>query len=398
MSKNKRHIVYLVSRLRRQGPYFQLYNIVKYLDRETFHPHVITLSPEVSDSLMPAFRKIGVDCSSLGLSRITDMVLGPKKIRKFLSEKPVDLIHANGLRATILCANHLSGIPRLVTCRQVFHQIGFALNGNTYTVSNHLRVKLFSTACKKCERIVAVSDFVKSSAKGGYANQIDVIHNGVDQDIFKPIDENTKTKLRSKLGLPQNKRVFVSVGALSKRKNPMAVIDGFLNSKASQTGILILLGNGHLRKKCSRLADKVKNVRIVGFVENVKDYLVASDIFVSASLTEGCPNAVIEALACGLAVILSDIPAHMEILAFDSKAGVTFNTGNIDSLVQAYEKIDQQEYSIRSQAALKIVNNQLSARRMSLKYQQVYTELYNEHFGNSNTRNTELQGHINTND
>ena len=396
-SDRKINITYLASRLRRQGPFFQLYSIIKYLDRSRFHPRIITLSPEATDSLMDDFKREGIDCTSLSLSRKTDMLLGPKKLKNVFRNSPPSLIHVSGLRSAMLCANHLASMPRIVTCRQMFDSMHYKLSGDPWLLG-YIKMNVFARACRKFNRIIAVSESVKNSATAELADRIKVVYNGVDQDIYKPFIPAQKAHVRSKLGLPQGKRIFLSTGFLSKRKDPVTVIKGFLQSRTTHTDMLVLLGDGPLRAQCSTLTEQENSIRVEGFVKNVSDYLGASDILISGSLFEGCPNSVMEALAHGLAVILSDIPPHREILAFDGKAGVTFNTGSIDSLVQAFVEIDQREYSIRSQAALKIVNDHLNAREMSLRYQQVYTELYNEYFGNSGVQNTETQGRIHTND
>ncbi|MCK4821995.1 glycosyltransferase family 4 protein [bacterium] len=383
-TNNKINITYLVSRLRRQGPMFQLYNIIKHLDTSRFHPQIITLSPETKDSLMDDFKNLSVDYTSLSLSRKTDMILGPGKLKSIFEKSPPDLIHVSGLRSTILCAYHLRSIPAVVTCRQTFDSMHYKLSGDPWLMSR-IKTRFFSSACKKIDRVVAVSRAVKDSAKPELASRIQVIHNGVNQDVYKPSDPKTKAHMREKLGLPQDKLIFLSTGFLSELKDPITIIKGFLQSKQSRSSELILLGDGSLRQECSATADRVNNIRVVGFVDNVSDYLAASDVFVSGSLFEGCPNSVMEALAYGLAVILSDIPPHREILAFDSKAGVTFKVGDVDSLAEAIAQIDQHKCSIQSQAALRIVNDHLNARRMSLKYQQIYIELFNEHFGERNS-------------
>ena len=318
------------------------------------------------------------------------MFLGPKKLKNIFRNSPADLIHVSGLRSAILCANHFAGIPRIVTCRQTFDSMHYKLSGDPWLLSC-IKMNAFTRACRKFNRIIAVSESVKNSASTKFSDRMEVIHNGVNQDIYKPFNPTQKAHVRSELGLPQDKRIFLSTGFLSKLKDPLTVIKAFLRNKTRRTDMLVLLGEGPLRVKCSALAAQTNNIRIEGFVENMSDYLGACDILVSCSLFEGCPNSVMEAMACGLAVILSGIPTHMEILAFDSNAGVTFDTGNVDSLVQAFEKIDQQEYSIRSQAALKIVNKHLNARDMSLKYQQIYTELYNKHSEINSSINPELK-------
>jgi len=361
-------VLYLVSRLRRQGPIFQLYNIIKYLDREKFHPHVVTLSPEAPESFLAAFEKIDVGCHSLGLSRMASMILGPKKIGKLISENPVDLVHVFDYRSTLLCANFPVGIPRVVTCRQSYRQVFGPILGR-------IMMKTFLRACTKCERIVAVSNSIRNLIENGILRHIDIIHNGIDQDKFKPIDEEEKKHLRSRLGLPLNKRVFVSVGFLSENKGLPTLIEAFKKSQERQSDVLVLLGNGPLREKCLRLATGKSDIRLAGFVENVEDYLGAADVFVSASLTEGCPNAVMEALACGLPVILSDIPAHREILDFNKRAGLLFPTNDMASLSKAFSESLNGYYSEKSQAALSIINNHLNAGSMSLKYQELYRQL-----------------------
>ena len=101
----KIYVLYLVSRLRRQGPIFQLYNIIKHLDREKFSPYVVTLSPEATESYLAAFEEINVEYHSLGLSRIAGMIIGPKKIKKLINENSFDLVHVFDYRSTLLCAN-----------------------------------------------------------------------------------------------------------------------------------------------------------------------------------------------------------------------------------------------------------------------------------------------------
>jgi glycosyltransferase involved in cell wall biosynthesis len=373
----KINILYLVSRLRRQGPIFQLYNLIKYLDRKKFYPRIITLSPDPPESLMAAFKKDNVECDSLGLSRMAGMILGPKRIMKLLYDNPADLIHVSDYRSVLLCANHLVGFPRVVSCRQVFHHTHYTLSGDIGPILSRVMVKTFSRACEKCECVVAVSNFVRDSAGEKLATRTRVIHNGVDQDKFKPVSEEEKASLRSRFGLPQNKRIFLTIGFLSRRKDPLTIINAFLKSGVSRTGVLVFLGDGPLKQQCCRLSDLYSNIHVIGFVENVRDYLHASDVFVSASLTEGCPNAIMEALACGLPVVLSDIPAHREILAFNERAGLLFPTEDTASLSEMLSKTDGMHYPEQSQAAVSIINNHLNARNMSLRYQELYTQLYN---------------------
>jgi len=311
------------------------------------------------------------------LSRMAGMIFGARKIRKLLEESPVDLIHTSDYRSVLLCAINSAKITRVVTCRQAFDYTHYSLHGTSGPILARVIVKTFAMACRKCECVVAVSDFVRNSSKNDLAARMSVIHNGVEQDIFKPVDKEKKVALRSRLNLPQDKHVFLTAD-LSKRKDPVTIIKAFLRSILNQSAALVILGNGALRNKCLRLAGANDHIRIVGFVKNVREYLGAADTFVSASLTEGCPNAVMEALACGLPVILSDIPAHREILAYNESAGLMFPVKDVTSLSEILSKTTNMNYSEQSIAALSIIKNHLNARNMSLKYQELYAQLHEQ--------------------
>ena len=192
MKTQKIRILYLVSRLRRVGPIFQLYNIIKNLDRDRFIPQIITLSPEVQISLIDSFRNINVQCHTIGLPSITGMVFGPKKIRKILQRHPADLIHASDYRSILLCATNFAHLPRIVTCRQAFDYNHYNLDGIFNPISARVIVTTLGMACKKCERVVAVSNFVRCSKRNGLAERMTVIYNGVDQDAFSPINKEEK--------------------------------------------------------------------------------------------------------------------------------------------------------------------------------------------------------------
>ena len=373
---NKIRVLYLVSRLRRVGPIFQLYNIVKNLRRDRFAPRIITLSPERQESLIDRFRDIDVECDSIGLSSIASMVFGPRRIQRLLQERPADLIHACDYRSILLCVRNFARIPRVVTCRQAFDYTHFNLDGTAGPITARIMIRTLELACRKCERVVAVSDFVRRSAGTRLADRTAVIHNGVDRDLFATANNEQKSALRSRLNLPHDKHIFLSAGLLSRRKDPVTVIRGFLMSEVAKSCALVLLGDGPLRKRCSDLAGPNGNVRVVGFVDNVREYMRAADTFVSASLTEGCPNVVMEAMACGLPVVLSGISPHREILDYDGRAGLMFEADDASSLSQVFSKSLKMDRSQQCSAALGIIKNHLNAENMSSKYQELYVQLH----------------------
>src|SRR5690625_1499928 len=89
-----------------------------------------------------------------------------------------------------------------------------------------------------------------------------------------------------------------------------------------------MLGGGELQSACKALAGQTNNILIRGAVQNVTQYLQASDYFISCSKAEGLPMAVIEALACGLPCLLSDIRPHAEFFELSDSIGSLYALGH----------------------------------------------------------------------
>lgn len=128
------------------------------------------------------------------------------------------------------------------------------------------------------------------------------IPNGVDTKRFLPMD---KQMCRSKLGLPFDDKIAIFCGHFIERKGPLRVLDAI-----RRLGIKgIFLGKG---------LDKPEGPEVLfsGSVVNndMPLWLNAADVFVLPSLSEGMSNAILEALACGLPLVVSDLDFNHEFL------------------------------------------------------------------------------------
>lgn len=112
-----------------------------------------------------------------------------------------------------------------------------------------------------------------------------------------------------------------------------------------------------------------------GNVSNMPDYLRASDYYVSSSKSEGLPNGVLEAMATGLPVLLSDIEQHLEVLEPDSEVGLSYTAGDDDDFVNKMCLLLKNEYSYMSNHAIDSVNTYFSAPIMSKNYQALYNNI-----------------------
>ena len=362
-------VLYVVSRLRPSGPTNQLYYILKHLDDE-FDATVLTLSPEPEDTELPRFQELDVEYRTLGLSRWEGLVFGPRRLRSMVDEIDPDAIHTQGIRADTLSALFLRAYPRIATIRNYAYDDYPAkfgrVQGNAMAWE-HLQV------FRRIDHPVACSETVADMVRP-HGVEATSIQNGVDTEAYQPVEEVEKIQLREKLDIPESATVFVSVGTLIPRKNPLDVIEAFQGADV-EDGVLLMLGDGPLQEECESLADDDEQIRIEGWVDNVSEYLGASDFFISASSSEGLPNTVMEALATGLPIVLSDIQPHQEILQYDGDAGTVFEVENTVALSKAMAAIMDGRYPVQTTAARALVVSELSAKRMSEKYQKKYYDV-----------------------
>ncbi len=365
-------ILYIVSTLGRTGPSRQLYNLIKYLDRERFSPSILTLSPEPEDSMLSQFQKLEVSICSLGLSRLKGFIFGPETLKHHILTHQPDVIHTQGIRADMLSANYLQEMKCVATLRNYpYHDylMKFGKLQGTYMARRHVEV------LRRVDCLVACSNTVSNLMQKKYGINCCAIQNGVDDILFSSPSAGERVQIRGKLGLPAKNRVFIFVGALIGRKNPIAAIRAFLMAEVRKKSTLLMIGDGPLRGECERVAGNNPCIRFVGWVHDVREYLRGADFFVSTSISEGLPNAVLEALSVGLPVCLSDIESHIEILNCDQTAGKLAPIGSIEKFANAIEALSKINYAHASRAAVSIVHNHLSAQKMSEKYQDVYKKL-----------------------
>jgi len=198
------------------------------------------------------------------------------------------------------------------------------------------------------------------------------IRNGVDASTYQLPSPEERRQARKKLRIKPDETAIISVGGLIERKDPMTVIDSFKHSEVSSNGRLLLLGDGTLKDQCRSVA--TESVEIAGYVTDVERYLKAADVFVSASHSEGLPNAVMEALATGNAIVLSDIGPHQEILDVNPAAGELFETSNTTSLSRTLDHVADTADE-RREAARNIVETEFNAETMAERYESMYEEI-----------------------
>jgi glycosyltransferase involved in cell wall biosynthesis len=201
-------------------------------------------------------------------------------------------------------------------------------------------------ALQRASRVFAVSDSLRQVAIGlGIPpEKVRVVGNGVDLDKFSPLP---RAEARRRLGLPLDAPLLITVGGLVERKGFHRVIELLpaLRRRHPGLGYLVVGGPSPEGDMTTALQRRVATLGLgdaVHFLgplppEELPVPLSAADVFVLASRNEGWANVLLEAMACGLPVVATDVGGNAEVVC-EPALGFVVPFGDADALQKALDK------------------------------------------------------------
>lgn len=214
--------------------------------------------------------------------------------------------------------------------------------------------------------------------------RVHTLGNGVDPISFRPRDRSERHQLRNGLGLTACSGVVVCVGRLVGVKNPTAVLDAWARIVEGLPGAwkLVYVGDGPLgpllREKV-RAAGLEESVLVVGQQANISEWMGASDVYVSASNHEGLSNTMLEAMSCGLAVVVTRVSGTQEVVE-DPGAGVAVDIGDVEALARAIAALVGDD-SLRGRLGRKaraVIEERYSIQAVVKRHEVLYGRLLNK--------------------
>lgn len=186
---------------------------------------------------------------------------------------------------------------------------------------------------KDTNAVVCVSTKnLEECVAAGYADRekCKVFPNGANLDLFKPLD---KQLCRQKLGFKETDFITITVGEFSNRKGQKRVIQA-IDSIGDAQIKSVFIGSGEQLPEREYILYKGKTAH-----DDLPVYLSAADVFVLPTLREGCCNAIIEAMACGLPIISSDRNFNYDVL--NEKNSIMVDPDNPAEIASAIKSLFQ---------------------------------------------------------
>lgn len=369
---HKIHICYVISSLSNQGPPNVLYNIVKYMDFETFEVSIITMVEEQKISRIEEFRALPIRVIQMFPNSTPNGLTMFKALWKTVKRLNPDILHTHCPRSMFL----VPLLPKRYKKVETVHIYPGIQQKVMYgKVKGEIVIALSHFFTKRMDLPIACSESVAQSYMDEHGYEMLAIPNGCSLPLWER-DEKGKGELRKALGLKNDMKYFIFIGRFSKEKNPDMIVKAFEMLDNAQIGV-ILLGNGDMYDELK----SHENERIIlpGFKSNVYDYLIAADYYISASDVEGLANTLLESMTVGLPCVLSNIPSHQEVVKkAESPIGYTFDNKDVQSLLDAVHKTMQLDYASTSRYIQKLFTEYYTAKGMSEKYQSEYIKLLNK--------------------
>ena len=254
-------------------------------------------------------------------------------LKSIILARRCDLIHAHwafsGLIA--LLGKRIHRKPIVLTLRGSDVNFNFAGTGNSKTF---LRWVL-----QGCDHVATVSRDLSEKIVRDFAiaQKVTVVPNGVDLECFRPRD---KSGTRRILGLSDQVPVILYAGRITESKGV-----GYLAAampavvKECEDVVFVLLGEGNLRLKISKFGEEMgirQHILFAGYRphDELPMWLNAADLLVLPSLSEGRPNIILEAMACGIPIVATRVGGIPELIR-DGENGILVPPNDVEALTKA---------------------------------------------------------------
>lgn len=308
-------------------------DLVASLDKSIFEPIVLSFT---DGPMITALQQLNVPAFVINSEKAFDISVW-KKVKKFITEQRIDIVHVHGTRANtnVLWAARNLGLPVVYTVH------GWSFHDGLHPLSKRLRIAAEKFITRKTQVNICVSESNRQTgikAFNGF-NSI-VVRNGVNLQKFNP--DAVYPDLRAAYNIPADKMLICYIARMTYQKDPVSMVRAFATALKRVPHLqLLMIGDGELKTAAMNAATELKvdkQVIFDGFRQDVPAVLQAADIYCLPSLWEGFPIGVLEAMAMGKAVIASDVDGTKEAI-LDGENGLLVPAGNPDGLADAIVKL-----------------------------------------------------------
>jgi glycosyltransferase involved in cell wall biosynthesis len=354
-----------------------IYQLIKHLNHNEWE---FILCTTKDGSYWEKISSLGIKIHNLPLRKPSFSTL--LKLFSILHKEKPDLIHTHGKGPGL----HGRTIAKILNIPVVHTFHGFHYEDlSVFTRWIHLTVEFFLTLItaqhifvsageKKRARIMRVLDEENST----------IIHNGVDYDYIDDLPMKSIDCIDW-----ENKSIIGTISRISPEKGILNLLSAFSQIIQSIPDLRLIIVGGHPKEHTRYYRDVVnflekkqltEHVRILGYIQDAHKTLKGIDIYVSASLSEGLPISILEAIASKTPIVATEITGNKDILR-NSVYGMLVEPNSPQSLAKGITKMIQltkKEQDTMVENAYNRIKNHFSIGEMTQKTRLLYNQILNK--------------------
>lgn len=350
-------VLYLINHAGKAGTERYVETLVKYLGGKEVEPYFVY---NESGLLVERMAEMGVPTERIEMKSRFDFKAA-RELARLCEKWDIDLIHCHYLREhyTALLAKRYNKKIRVVYTNH------FVLANNTVTrLSNRWMDK-------RQDQMIAVCNKGKEQliANGWTGDRIQVIFNAVDMNAWA--GDRSESTMRAELGIPEDRIVMLCASRFAHDKGHDYLIRSLkrLTEISDVPFTMVLAGDGPLLEQTKAQVKELgleEQVIFVGFRKDIKNLYKGSDIYINSSQHEALSFLIVEAMAAGLPVIVTDMGGNRDIVPPEAKHGALVIYDDPESMAQAMKKmIEDGEYRAAcAQEALRTVADKFEIGKM----------------------------------
>lgn len=305
----------------------------------------------LSFGCLSALRATEIDCggrvwpvSEFPLNRFASVAAGVQMLRlaRALRSTRTEVLHSYNFYSNVFSipAARLAGVPCVVAS---IRDMGVYLTP--------MQARLQRWVCRLADRVVVNADAIRTKLvdEGYEPTKIRVIRNGVRSP--EPGKARSRRDVRAELGIPSEAKVVLMVSRLNPQKGIETLIEASARVSERLPDVWFLAVGGAVLQSADDAAHYmqglVSKVReqgmrdrflFTGMRRDVPDLYAAADMAVLPSMSEGLPNAVIEAMAVGLPVVATRVGGIPELIVH-GRSGLLVSAGDVDALAEGITRV-----------------------------------------------------------
>ena len=375
-------ILFIIAGLGAGGAEAVLSQLVRGLDAQRFLPCVISFT--AGGRHAETMRAAGIDVRDLGMKPGIPSPAGLWRMLRIAREFRPDLLcgwmqHGN-LAASVL-RPWLPGRPPIIwNVRQAVYSLGFEKRSAALLISL-LRWLSRRPAAIVCNSSVAADQLEKI----GYdMSRRQVIANGFNTELFRP-DSAARASLRQELGLSADAKLIGRIGRNDSQKDNAMFLRAMADLVSQRDDLHIVMAGSGIEPGRDPLATELRphatglkgRLHLLGERTDVPRVTAAIDISVSSSCTEGFPNVVGEAMACGVLPIATDVGDVARLMGTD---GVLIPVRDSAALITACNRLLDMpagEKAAQQHAARQRIVDHFSIQSMIHPFQSLFASIAN---------------------